>query len=174
LLGEISIIVTSFRVDKATNGATELFRRGVARTTEKSAKENVKVPRDRADDLYMSPLRRLYGIAALSVVILPLALVETAHAATPTTASASTYTVKNGDYLVGIAGKLKVKLADLLAANGLTVESVILPGQQLQVPAGGVVPASDGAASAPAAPATYTVQSGDFLYGIASPPTTSK
>jgi LysM repeat protein len=115
----------------------------------------------------MSPLRRLFGIAALSVAILPLALVDTAQAATPTTGSAATYTVKNGDYLVGIAGKLKVKLADLLTANNLTVESVIIPGQQLQVPAGGVLPATEAAAAAPAAPATYTVQDGDFLYGIA-------
>jgi LysM repeat protein len=115
----------------------------------------------------MSPLRRLFGIAALSVVVLPLTMVDTAHAATPATGSSATYTVKNGDYLVGIAGKLKVKLADLLAANGLTVESVILPGQQLQVPAGGVVSAAGGSSSAPAAPATYTVQNGDFLYGIA-------
>ena len=116
----------------------------------------------------MSPMRRLFGIAALSVAIVPLALVETAHAATPTVESAATYTVKNGDYLVGIAGKLKVKLADLLAANNLTVESLIVPGQQLQVPAGGVLPAGDTAPAAPAAPATYTVQNGDFLYGIAS------
>ena len=116
----------------------------------------------------MSPLRRLIGIAALSVAILPLAIAETAHAGSPTTGSAATYTVKNGDYLVGIAGKLKVKLADLLAANSLTVDSLIMPGQQLQVPAGGVVPAGGDAAAAPAAPATYTVQNGDFLYGIAS------
>jgi LysM repeat protein len=139
----------------------------VARSTAKTAKENVKVPREGADDFCMSPLRRLFGIAALSVVILPLALVDTAHASTPTVGSTGTYTVKNGDYLVGIAGKLKVKLADLLAANNLTVESVILPGQQLQVPAGGTVPTSETAPAAPAAPATYTVQSGDFLYGIA-------
>jgi LysM repeat protein len=116
----------------------------------------------------MSPLRRLIGIAALSVSVLPLALADTVHAAAPNESSAATYTVKNGDYLVGIAGKLKVKLADLLAANNLTVESLIIPGQQLQVPAGGVLPSSDAAVAAPAAPATYTVQNGDFLYGIAS------
>lgn len=115
----------------------------------------------------MSSLRRLSGIAALTLAVLPLAIAETGHAATPTAVSDATYTVKNGDYLVGIAGKLKVKLADLLAANSLTVESIIIPGQKLAVPAGGVVPADGGGAAAAASPASYTVQDGDFLYGIA-------
>src|SRR6478735_11972623 len=115
----------------------------------------------------MSPLRRLSGIAALTLAILPLAFAESAHADTP---PAATYTVKNGDYLFGIAGKLKVKLSDLLAANNLTVDSVIVPGQQLAVPAGGTVPTTSATTVAPAAatsPGTYTVQSGDFLIGIA-------
>ncbi len=119
----------------------------------------------------MSPLRRLSGIAALSLAILPLAVAETARADTPPAASGSGYTVKNGDYLVGIAGKLKVKLSDLLAANDLTVDSVILPGQQLVVPAGGVAESTPTGNSAPvaatAAAGTYTVQSGDFIIGIA-------
>ena len=119
----------------------------------------------------MSPLRRSIGIAALTLVVLPLAFSETAHAATPPAAAASTYTVKNGDYLVGIASKLKVKLSDLLATNGLTVDSVILPGQVLNVPAGTAAASGSTATTAPAAaassPGTYTVQSGDFILGIA-------
>lgn len=116
----------------------------------------------------MSPLRRLSGIAALTLAIAPIALTETAHAAPVQADSSATYTVKNGDYLIGIASKLQVKLADLLAANGLTVDSLIVPGQQLQVPAGGIVSAAPSAPAKPAGPATYTVQAGDFLYGIAS------
>jgi cell wall-associated NlpC family hydrolase len=98
---------------------------------------------------------------------LPFAIAETAHAATPAAGGSATYTVKNGDYLFGIADKLEVRLADLLAANDLTVESLIMPGQKLTVPEGGVVPAESGRAAGPAVAATYTVQSGDFLYGIA-------
>ena len=79
-------------------------------------------------------------------------------------ASPSNYVVKNGDSLFGIATKLRVPLTDLLTANGLTIASTILPGQQLQVPGAG-------APAAPAAPATggsYVVKAGDSLGRIAS------
>jgi phosphatidylethanolamine-binding protein (PEBP) family uncharacterized protein/LysM repeat protein len=44
------------------------------------------------------------------------------------------YTVIPGDTLFGIARKLNVDLADLLEANGLTEDSLLVPGQQLIVP----------------------------------------
>lgn len=78
-------------------------------------------------------------------------------------AAPATYTVKDGDYLLGIAAKLKVKLSDLLTANKLTPSSLIYAGMKLVVPAGGVAPA----AAPAAAPATYTVKPGDHLTGIA-------
>jgi len=82
-----------------------------------------------------------------------------------------TYTVQAGDYLFGIASRMGVKLTSLLDTNKLTVTSLIYPGMQLVVPAGGVVPAPAApvVAPAPAAPAlavTYTVVSGDSLSGI--------
>jgi LysM repeat protein len=85
--------------------------------------------------------------------------------------SAGAYTVKSGDSLAAIAGKVKVRLADLLAANGLTLASVIHPGQQLQVPAGGTAPGTTAAAnpaSGTAPSAAYTVVPGDYLFGIAA------
>lgn len=88
-----------------------------------------------------------------------------APAAAPAAAPA-TYTVKAGDHLTGIAGKLGVKLSALLTANGLTTSSLILPGQKLAVPAGGVVPAATPAAPAPTQ-LVYVVRSGDYLSGIA-------
>jgi LysM repeat protein len=88
-----------------------------------------------------------------------------------------TYTIKNGDYLMAIAGAYKVTLADLLTVNKLTIQSLITPGMTLTMPANAVAPqaaAPDGS-SAPGAPATpaassltYTVASGDFLAGIAA------
>ncbi len=94
------------------------------------------------------------------------------------------YTVKSGDFLLGIAALYKVTLSDLLAVNKLGVQSLIVPGRSLALPttavapqtaAPAVTPANAGpAAAVPAvvAPAlsslTYTVESGDFLAGIAS------
>jgi cell wall-associated NlpC family hydrolase len=52
------------------------------------------------------------------------------------------YTVKPGDFLLGIAALYKVTLADLLTVNKLTVQSLILPGAKLAMPAGAVEPAA--------------------------------
>ena len=95
--------------------------------------------------------------------------------------SGSNYTVKTGDSLSTIAARSKVSLAALLAANGMTASSLIMPGMSLTLPAGAVVPtaaptaaAPTAAAPTPAAPtttasgATYTVKAGDSLGGIAS------
>lgn len=98
-------------------------------------------------------------------------------AATATVSAGSlTYTVKVGDFLLGIAASYKVTLADLLSVNKLTVTSLITPGRQLALPANAVAPAAAPAPSAasPAAAAptvsslTYKVKFGDFLAGIAS------
>ncbi len=125
----------------------------------------------------------------VSSLILPgmqLAVPATVGATTPAASKtstanakgtkAATYTVVNGDYLTGIAATLKVPTRDLLKANGLSLNSLIWPGMQLKVPAGGVLPTAPtpAAPSAPAkstTPATsgaaYTVVNGDFLAGIA-------
>lgn len=94
-------------------------------------------------------------------------------------ATSATYTIVSGDSLIGISSKLHVTLSALLEANNLSRTSVIHPGQKLVVPAGGSpisapvaatpVPAPVAApVAAPAAPRTYTVVSGDSLYGISS------
>ena len=112
--------------------------------------------------------------AAVSTVPTVLPVVgSVAHvAAAPAAATPGAYTVKNGDFLVGIATKLKVGLSDLLAVNHLQLTSLILPGQQLAVPAGGVLPAASPAAATPApavAPAAtqYVIKAGDSLGAIA-------
>jgi LysM repeat protein len=96
-----------------------------------------------------------------------------APAATGPVAGALLHTVKSGDFLLGIAALYKVTLADLLAVNKLTAKSVISPGRQLALPSNAVAPtvapATPAAAAAPTVSAlTYTVQTNDFLAGIAS------
>jgi LysM repeat protein len=92
------------------------------------------------------------------------------------TASAATYTVKAGDSLSVIASRSKVSLTALLAANNMTVNSLITPGMKLTLPAGAVAPASGTTGStgsssgngATGAGGSYTVKAGDSLGGIAS------
>lgn len=48
---------------------------------------------------------------------------------------AGVYTVQANDYLTGIAEKLDVDYAELLAVNGFTDTSVIHPGDKIKVPA---------------------------------------
>jgi LysM repeat protein len=85
-------------------------------------------------------------------------------------AGAIVHTVKSGDFLLGIAALYKVTLADLLAVNKLTVNSVINPGRQLALPANAVAPAvaPEVAAGPAVSNLTYTVQRNDFLAGIAA------
>ena len=116
-------------------------------------------------------------------LILPgqkLALPATSAAPTGTAPAAGSlvYTIKSGDFLLGIATSYKVTLSDLLAVNRLTVRSVILPGCTLKLPANAVAPPAATAAvetipaastkSPAASGVTYTVKFGDFLAGIAS------
>jgi murein DD-endopeptidase MepM/ murein hydrolase activator NlpD len=72
-------------------------------------------------------------------------------AATRASARSDTYTVRPGDSLFGIARRLGVSTRSLLAANRLTLTSVIHPGQQLEVPAG-ANPSSSTASPTPASP----------------------
>jgi len=88
--------------------------------------------------------------------------------AAPTTSGS--YTVRSGDTMSGIAGRLGISLASLERANPqVTNPNYIYVGQRLSLPGG------SGSSSAPApspAPSssggTYTVRSGDTLSGIAS------
>lgn len=102
----------------------------------------------------MPRLRRL--TIGISLSIAGLLAPGVAHGA-----NSGDYIVRSGDSLSGIAGRLDVRLADLLAVNDLRVTSVIFPGQRLTVP---------GAATA--APATttgnYTIKPGDALSAIAA------
>lgn len=59
------------------------------------------------------------------------------HELSPTTAprtAVESYQVADGDTLYGIAAKFDLSLSSLLWANGMTVRSVIRPGQTVKVP----------------------------------------
>jgi len=80
------------------------------------------------------------------------------------------YTVLRNDTLWEIARGFSVSVESLCAANGLSRNSIIRPGQNLRIPVGAVTSesAADRAASAPTgSTSTYTVRSGDTLYDIA-------
>lgn len=104
-------------------------------------------------------------------LVVPASATKVTRTTPAAPAAPLTYTVKNGDYLFGIARTLGTPIADLLAANALTVKSVVLPGARLVVPASATNPNASAPAAAPTAtvatPNKYTVKSGDYLYGIA-------
>jgi peptidoglycan DL-endopeptidase LytE len=81
-------------------------------------------------------------------------------------ADAGTYTISSGDTLSGIAARFGVRLSALLAANNLTISTVIQPGQRLTIPgsSGGGGGGSPGWSNA----AQYTVRDGDSLIAIAN------
>lgn len=118
--------------------------------------------------------RQVAGFAVAALLFsstIGLLAAPAAHAAPAPQRAAAEYVVKKDDYLFGIARKLGTPLADLLAANSMTVDSPINPGDRLIVPASATNPTASDPKAAAAAPvaqaAKYTVQSGDYLFGIA-------
>lgn len=89
------------------------------------------------------------GLAAL-IVALPVSALfiaspvhaESSKGSSRPSASAVaglTYTVRKGDGLSIIASRVKVSMNDLLAVNGFTKTTVILPGQIIKLPASATV-----------------------------------
>ena len=81
----------------------------------------------------------------------------TAPAAKPAAAATSSYTVRSGDTLSGIAAKYGTTAANLASINGISNPNLIQVGQVIKV-----------TGTAAAAAKTYTVRSGDTLSGIAA------
>jgi LysM repeat protein len=77
----------------------------------------------------------------------------------------STYTVRPGDTISGIAARHGLNTGSVLKLNRLSASSVIYPGQRVKLKAVSTAPASR-PASVPTG--TYTVKPGDTLSGIAA------
>lgn len=75
-----------------------------------------------------------------------------AAVAAPAAAAGNVHTVVSGDTLGAIASMHGVSLNDVLSASGLSVSTIIYPGDQIQIPAAGSAPAAAYVAPA-AAPA---------------------
>ncbi|WP_026535294.1 LysM peptidoglycan-binding domain-containing protein [Arthrobacter sp. H14] len=95
----------------------------------------------------------------------------------PANTSASSYTVRSGDTISAIARRHGVSTQHVLELNGLSIRSVIYPGQKIKVSGSRVAPQSNepNVIQKPKAPSkqknssgSYTVKSGDTLGAIAS------
>ena len=107
---------------------------------------------------------------------------ETKSTETSTTTSTGSYTVVSGDGLYAIARKTGTSIQDLLSLNGLTLNSIIYPGQVLKLSSTSETSASEEASTSTeetsseetstsseqaTSTGSYTVVSGDGLYAIA-------
>lgn len=79
-------------------------------------------------------------------------------------AAALVHTVVSGDTLGAISAHYGVSLNDVFAANGMSMSTIIYPGNQIQIPAAG----SGGAAAAPA-PAPTVALASTSITPIAAP-----
>jgi len=105
------------------------------------------------------------GTSAPTDTPVPAATSTVLPYATPTPGIPSTYTLQAGEFPYCIARRLNVDPVELLSLNGLTTGDLYLPGQVLKIPQSGHIFGSDRAWHSH--PATYTVQSGDTIYGVA-------
>ena len=119
-------------------------------------------------DRLTQTVRRGLVVVALGCALLGVvpSIVESAVAPAPeATTGNATYTVRRGDYLYRIARATGTDLSTLLSLNGLSLGSVIHPGQVLRTSGSSGAP---GPASSPGwSGGTYTVRRGDYLYRIA-------
>ncbi len=96
-------------------------------------------------------------------------------------ACASEYELAAGDYWIRIADASDVRLADLLAVNDASVDTVLVPGRSICLPAGASPPAPPTTVASPAttaptktvAPPTTTAPSRSVPATVAPAPTTT-
>ena len=82
----------------------------------------------------MAELRALNGLAAGADLIRPGQRLRVAVEHQDSVLDRLIHVVRRGDTLMRIAMRYGVKLADLLAHNGLSPDSPIYPGQVIRIP----------------------------------------
>lgn len=87
--------------------------------------------------------------------------------AIPTLERPSTYILQKGEWPICIARRFDINIADLFAANGLTMDSRPGAGITLQLPAGGSWSSGSHGSRSLRAHEPYTVKTGDTLNAIA-------
>ncbi|MDJ0313262.1 LysM peptidoglycan-binding domain-containing protein [Arthrobacter sp. H35-D1] len=94
-----------------------------------------------------------------------------AQGATTSSSPATSYTVRAGDTLSGIAAKHKTSLASVLSLNGIDASSIIHPGQKVKVGGQAVAAAPSSPTQQAAKPSSgnkYVIKAGDTLSAIAA------
>jgi LysM repeat protein len=82
----------------------------------------------------------------------------------PTPGRPDSYTLHEGEFPYCLARRFNVNPDDLLAVNGLSNSSLVVPGQTLRIPDGSTFP---GPRALLSHPTNYTVKGGDTVYFIA-------
>ncbi|MDQ0821780.1 LysM repeat protein [Arthrobacter sp. V4I6] len=112
------------------------------------------------------------GVTPLVSAMIPAASVSAAIPTSlrPTQATApAEYTIERGDTISGIAGKFGLDTYAVLALNNLQANTIIYPGQKIQLGGNAPAPAPAAQPSAPESTGTsYTVEPGDTLGAIAA------
>lgn len=111
-------------------------------------------------------MRRPIAIALLILLIISLLVSGSPPARAQDGAGPTVHIVQAGDNLYRIALRYGVTIEALMAANGLTTTSVIVPGQALAIP-GPLAPLPAFAATIPAGARTHRVVEGESLLQIA-------
>lgn len=115
------------------------------------------------------PLKTVPAASGSASAFIPASLVAAqVPRIVPMRSTPSTYVVRPGDTVSGIAARHGVDMHAVLKANGLKTTSIIHPGQKLKL-SGATAQASPARKAAPAPQsATYTVKAGDTLGAISA------
>lgn len=173
------------RAVTAVGSATQASMKAAARASIKAQTPSSVKHTVAAGDT-VSAIAATYGVSTESVLsrnklsagsiihpgkVLTISGPAAAQGATTSSSPATSYTVRAGDTLSGIAAKHKTSLATVLSLNGIDASSVIHPGQKVKV-GGQAVAATPSSptqqAAKPSSGNKYVIKAGDTLSAIAA------